>query len=163
MSVLMPTPRTSGVWRTGTQLWRKVWERNWTRAESGSCRPTRSKPWALRSALQAQLYMEGLRQNHQFPVSGEFRQKSVIRRWTDTLSAGKIHERTAQGGRTGHPRRADQGSAPNLTITIPEINETTLGEIFYFFELAVSYMGDLLRINAFDQPASNWPRSIPMR
>jgi len=41
---------------------------------------------------------------------------------------------------------------PNLTITVDEISETTLGELFFFFEMATAYMGELMNINAFDQP-----------
>src|SRR5204862_2195353 len=41
---------------------------------------------------------------------------------------------------------------PNLTISVPELSAFTLGEIFYFFEMAVAYMGELMNINAFDQP-----------
>ena len=41
---------------------------------------------------------------------------------------------------------------PNLTVTVDEISETTVGELFFFFEMATAYMGELLNINAFDQP-----------
>jgi glucose-6-phosphate isomerase len=41
---------------------------------------------------------------------------------------------------------------PNITVTVPNISAETLGELFYFFEMAVSYMGEFLNINAFDQP-----------
>ncbi|OGS46259.1 MAG: glucose-6-phosphate isomerase [Elusimicrobia bacterium RIFOXYD2_FULL_34_15] len=41
---------------------------------------------------------------------------------------------------------------PNCTITIPEVNEHTIGQIFYMLELATAYIGELFEINAFDQP-----------
>ena len=41
---------------------------------------------------------------------------------------------------------------PNMTITVPQVNEHTIGQVIYFFEVATSYMGELLNINAFDQP-----------
>jgi glucose-6-phosphate isomerase len=41
---------------------------------------------------------------------------------------------------------------PNATITIPTLNEYYIGQLFYFFEVAVTYMGYLLDINPFDQP-----------
>jgi glucose-6-phosphate isomerase len=41
---------------------------------------------------------------------------------------------------------------PNLTLTVDEISETTIGELFFFFEMATAYMGELMDINAFDQP-----------
>lgn len=40
----------------------------------------------------------------------------------------------------------------NMTITLPEVNEFTLGQILYLFEVATAFMGELLNINAFDQP-----------
>lgn len=41
---------------------------------------------------------------------------------------------------------------PNMTITLPEVNENTLGQLLYFFEVTTAFMGELLNINAFDQP-----------
>ena len=40
----------------------------------------------------------------------------------------------------------------SLTITLPEVNEVTLGELLYMFEVATGFAGELLNINAFDQP-----------
>lgn len=40
----------------------------------------------------------------------------------------------------------------NMTITFPEVNEFTLGQIIYLFEVATGFAGELLNINAFDQP-----------
>lgn len=39
-----------------------------------------------------------------------------------------------------------------MTITLPEVNEFTLGQVLYLFEVATAFMGELLNINAFDQP-----------
>ncbi len=41
---------------------------------------------------------------------------------------------------------------PNMTITLPEVNENTLGQLLYLFEVATAFAGELLNINAFDQP-----------
>ena len=41
---------------------------------------------------------------------------------------------------------------PNMTITLPEVNENTLGQLIYLFEVATAFTGELLNINAFDQP-----------
>ena len=41
---------------------------------------------------------------------------------------------------------------PNMTITLPEVNENTLGQLLYLFEGATAFAGELLNINAFDQP-----------
>lgn len=38
------------------------------------------------------------------------------------------------------------------TITLPEVNAFTIGELIFFFEMATAFAGELLGINAFDQP-----------
>lgn len=40
----------------------------------------------------------------------------------------------------------------NKTITLPQVNPFTIGQLIYFFELQTAYAGELLKINAFDQP-----------
>ncbi len=40
----------------------------------------------------------------------------------------------------------------NHTILMPEINAFTVGQLLYLFELATAFAGELLNINAFDQP-----------
>jgi glucose-6-phosphate isomerase len=40
----------------------------------------------------------------------------------------------------------------NMTLTLPEVNEFTLGQVLYLFEVATGFAGELLDINAFDQP-----------
>ncbi|MEG1810089.1 MAG: glucose-6-phosphate isomerase [Clostridia bacterium] len=40
----------------------------------------------------------------------------------------------------------------NNTITLPEINPFTIGELLYMFEVETAFAGELLNINAFDQP-----------
>jgi glucose-6-phosphate isomerase len=42
---------------------------------------------------------------------------------------------------------------PNTTITIPGVTAFTLGELFFFFELAVVFSARLFGVNPFDQPA----------
>ncbi|MBN1326246.1 glucose-6-phosphate isomerase [Candidatus Falkowbacteria bacterium] len=41
---------------------------------------------------------------------------------------------------------------PNGTIYLPELNEYYLGQLFFFFEMAAVYLGELLGINVFNQP-----------
>jgi len=41
---------------------------------------------------------------------------------------------------------------PNCTIIMPEVNAHNWGELIYFFEMATAFEGELLDINAFDQP-----------
>jgi glucose-6-phosphate isomerase len=40
----------------------------------------------------------------------------------------------------------------NCTITLPEINEFTMGQLLYMFELQTAFAGELYNINAFNQP-----------
>ena len=40
----------------------------------------------------------------------------------------------------------------NMTITLPEVNAFTVGQVLHFFELATAFAGELMGINAFDQP-----------
>ncbi|MDO4695147.1 glucose-6-phosphate isomerase [Porphyromonas sp.] len=44
------------------------------------------------------------------------------------------------------------GGVPNLQISLPELNEYYIGQLFYFFEKAVGISGYLLDVNPFDQP-----------
>ena len=41
---------------------------------------------------------------------------------------------------------------PSNTITLPEVNAFTVGELLYLFEVMTVFAGELLDINAFDQP-----------
>ena len=38
------------------------------------------------------------------------------------------------------------------TITLPVVNEFTMGQLFYLFELETAFVGELFNINAFNQP-----------
>lgn len=40
----------------------------------------------------------------------------------------------------------------NMTLTVSEVNEHTIGQILYLFEVATAFAGELMNINAFDQP-----------
>lgn len=46
-----------------------------------------------------------------------------------------------------------QSQRPCLTIRFPKINAYTVGQFIYLLEVATSYMGALLNINTYDQPA----------
>ena len=39
-----------------------------------------------------------------------------------------------------------------MTITLPKVTAGTLGQLLHFFELATAFAGELMGINAFDQP-----------
>lgn len=44
------------------------------------------------------------------------------------------------------------GGVPNIKISIPQVNEKSLGELIFFFEMACALSGYILGINPFDQP-----------
>jgi glucose-6-phosphate isomerase len=61
--------------------------------------------------------------------------------------ADLIHaERLATAEALAHAKR------PNLTLHIPEMNAFHLGELFQGFMVATGLLGQLLKVNAFDQP-----------
>jgi glucose-6-phosphate isomerase len=44
------------------------------------------------------------------------------------------------------------GGAPNMTIELPDLSPFYLGQLFYFFEIAVAVSGYMLGVNPFNQP-----------
>ena len=103
---------------------------------------------------QAQLYMEGPYDKVITFLSVEdFGKRALIPRvdkghYLGGRTLNELLKAEEQGARSALTR----AERPNLTVTVDEISETTVGELFFFFEMAVAYMGELLNINAFDQP-----------
>ena len=46
-----------------------------------------------------------------------------------------------------------QSQRPSVTITFPEINARHIGQFLFLYEFTTSIMGEMLNINAYDQPA----------
>lgn len=46
-----------------------------------------------------------------------------------------------------------ESQRPNLTVLFPSIRPETVGQFIYLYEVATSYMGGLMEINPYDQPA----------
>ena len=44
------------------------------------------------------------------------------------------------------------GGVPNILVSTPRADETSLGELIYFFEVACGISGYLLEVNPFNQP-----------
>jgi glucose-6-phosphate isomerase len=61
-------------------------------------------------------------------------------------------EKLLQAELQGTQMSLDESKKPNLTIQIEQIDEYCMGQLFMFFELSVAYIGEILDINAFDQP-----------
>lgn len=49
---------------------------------------------------------------------------------------------------------------PNITITIPAVDEESLGQLFMLFEGATAFLGEFFGINAFDQPGVELSKQI---
>jgi len=45
-----------------------------------------------------------------------------------------------------------EGNVPNILINVEKLDEETLGELIYFFELACAISGKILGVNPFNQP-----------
>lgn len=63
-------------------------------------------------------------------------------------SIQEINLTAEEGTRLAHL----DGGVPNFRIQLPEISESVLGELIYFFEFSCALGGYLLDINPFDQP-----------
>ena len=59
-----------------------------------------------------------------------------------------VNKKAMQGTIEAHV----EGGVPNIIINIKELNEETIGELIYFFELACSISGNILGVDPFNQP-----------
>ena len=66
--------------------------------------------------------------------------------------AGKTVDFVNKSAMNGTILAHTDGQVPNCMVTVPEVNEFYLGELFYFFEFACGVSGYLLGVNPFNQP-----------
>jgi glucose-6-phosphate isomerase len=66
--------------------------------------------------------------------------------------SGKRLSEVDHNAETGTKLAHNDGNVPVMSITIPELDEYYLGQLFYFFELACGISGYILDVNPFDQP-----------
>ena len=66
--------------------------------------------------------------------------------------AGKSVDFVNKSAMNGTILAHTDGNVPNLKVTIPEMDEFSLGQLFYFFEFACGVSGYLLGVNPFNQP-----------
>ena len=66
--------------------------------------------------------------------------------------AGKSVDFVNKSAMNGTILAHSDGNVPNLLVGIPEQNEYSLGQLFYFFEFACGVSGYLLGVNPFNQP-----------
>jgi glucose-6-phosphate isomerase len=157
LSVLMPySQNLYSVADWYRQLWAeslgKKLDRNGRTVNAG---PTPIKALGVTDQhSQAQLYMEGPYDKViTFLSVQDFGRKTLIPRVDkDHYLGGRTLNELLKAEEQGTRSALTRAERPNLTVTVDEISETTVGELFFFFEMATAYMGELLNINAFDQP-----------
>ncbi len=66
--------------------------------------------------------------------------------------AGKRLSQVNRQAELGTMLAHTEGGVPNIMITLPEINERSLGGLIFFFEYACAVSGYILGVNPFDQP-----------
>ena len=64
------------------------------------------------------------------------------------LDFAEVNLRAYNGTKIAHY----DGGVPNMTIWLNRIDAESIGELLYFFELAVAFSGYMLGVNPFDQP-----------
>ncbi len=63
-------------------------------------------------------------------------------------TVGYINNKAMEGTIEAHVT----GNVPNILVEIEHINEESIGELLYFFEMACAMSGSLLGVNPFNQP-----------
>jgi len=107
---------------------------------------------------QVQLYAEGpFDKIVVFLGVDEYRETITIpKSYSDMPSLGFLggvtHNALIQTEQAATEYALTKASRMNLTITLPKVTAQTLGQLLYFFEVATAYAGELLNIDAFDQP-----------
>ena len=71
---------------------------------------------------------------------------------TIAFLGGKSHNQLIEAERQGTEYALFKAQRMCQTITLPEVNAGTIGQLLYFFELVTAYTGALLNINTFNQP-----------
>lgn len=66
--------------------------------------------------------------------------------------AGKTVDFINKSAMKGTMLAHTDGDVPNLKVLVPERDEFSLGQLFYFFEFACGISGYILGVNPFDQP-----------
>jgi len=107
---------------------------------------------------QVQLYAEGpFDKMIVFMGVDEYKETLVIPEiYADIPSLGFLggisHNRLIQVEQMATEYALLKAGKMNMTITLPMVNEFTIGQVLYLFEVATGFAGELMHINAFDQP-----------
>lgn len=108
---------------------------------------------------QVQLYREGPNDKLiTFLEVERFNNKLAIpssMKGVETLDylAGSNFQTLINSEKLGTEYALKESQRPTMTVLFPQVNPGTVGQFLYLYETAVSYMGALLEINTYDQPA----------
>jgi len=161
MSVMMPySDRLSDVADWYRQLWAeslgKEVDRQGNRVNVG---PTPIKALgATDQHSQAQLYMEGpFDKIITFLEVENFGEKLEIPGAYEDLAGlgylgGHSFDELINTEKWATELALNKRKRMNQTLKVPEVNEFTLGQLFYFFEFQTAVTGELLDVDAFNQP-----------
>lgn len=107
---------------------------------------------------QVQLYMEGpFDKMIVFLGVDEFREELAIPKLYEDIPSvgflgGETQNKLILTEQMATEYALQQAGKMNMTITLPKVNENTLGQLLYMFEVATAFAGELMNIDAFDQP-----------
>ena len=107
---------------------------------------------------QLQLYTEGPYDKViTFLAVDEYRNETPIPEGCEDIPdvhflCGKSHNQLIQAERQGTEYALYKSGRMSQTITLPKVNAETVGQLLYFFEMVTAYTGELLDIDAFNQP-----------
>lgn len=107
---------------------------------------------------QTQLYMEGpFDKATMFLTVGKFSNKVEIPTMYPDLPdvhylGGHTMEELFQAERRATRHAMLQAGRPSMTITLPELNEFTLGQLLFMLQVQTAFTGGLYNIDPFDQP-----------
>ncbi len=107
---------------------------------------------------QVQLYTEGPYDKVvTFLSVGSYKEKSPIPHGCENIPdvgflGGHTMEELIQAENKATAYALTKAGRLNYTVNVPEINEFTLGELLYYFELQTAYAGAMLNIDTFNQP-----------
>ena len=161
LSVLMPY--ADGL--QGVAMWyRQLWAESLGKEVDKSGKKVYVGPTPIASVgatdqhSQVQLYMEGPFDKVITLVRVEESSRSVLLTdgfdqlpEIDYLKGVELNDILLAEAQSTAMALAHNGRA-NGSIALPQLNEQTLGQLLYFFELATAYSGDLYAIDAYNQP-----------
>ncbi|HNW87438.1 MAG TPA: glucose-6-phosphate isomerase [Candidatus Limiplasma sp.] len=142
------------------QLWAESLGKNVTRkgmAVNHGQTPTKSLGVTDQHS-QLQLYTEGPYDKViTFLKVGKFREQVEIAHGCEEFAdvaflGGKTLNELIDAELRGTEYALYRAGRMSQTVVLPEVNAYTLGQLIYFFEMATAYAGELLDVDAFNQP-----------